>query len=67
MKVTIKDIAKEANVSTATVSKVLNNKDQRISSETRALVLKIAKEKKYIRKRPLNWPFFGDWDLESMP
>lgn len=49
MKVTIKDIAKEANVSTATVSKVLNNKDQRISSETRALVLKIAKEKKYIR------------------
>jgi len=49
MKVTIKDIAKVANVSTATVSKVLNNKDQRISTETRELVLKIAKEKKYIR------------------
>ncbi len=49
MKVTIKDIAKAANVSTATVSKVLNNKDQRISAETRALVLKIAEEKKYIR------------------
>jgi LacI family transcriptional regulator len=49
MKVTIKDIAKAANVSTATVSKVLNNKDQRISAKTRALVLKIAKEKKYIR------------------
>lgn len=48
MKVTIKDIAKEANVSTATVSKVLNNKDQRISSQTRNLVLKIAKEKNYI-------------------
>jgi len=49
MKVTIKDIAKAAGVSTATVSKVLNNKDQRITAKTRALVLKIAKEKKYIR------------------
>lgn len=48
MKVTIKDIAKAANVSTATVSKVLNKKDQRISAETRNLVLKIAKEKNYI-------------------
>lgn len=48
MKITIKDIAKEANVSTATVSKVLNKKDQRISSKTRNLVLKIAREKNYI-------------------
>ncbi len=48
MKITIKDIAKEANVSTATVSKILNNKDQRISSQTRKRVLEIAKNKNYI-------------------
>ncbi|MEA1974297.1 MAG: LacI family DNA-binding transcriptional regulator [Bacillota bacterium] len=48
MKITIKDIAKEAKVSTATVSKVLNRKDHRISDQTRNLVLKIAKDKNYI-------------------
>jgi len=48
MKITIKDIAKKANVSTATVSKILNNKDERISKGTRERVLIIAKENNYI-------------------
>lgn len=48
MKVTIKDIAKEAGVSIATVSKILNKKDQNISEKTRKKVLEIIKEKNYI-------------------
>ena len=51
MKSTIKDIAKLAGVSTATVSKVLNNKDQNISQATREHVLAIAKEHKYMPNR----------------
>ncbi|HWT76998.1 MAG TPA: LacI family DNA-binding transcriptional regulator [Mobilitalea sp.] len=43
---TIKDIAREAGVSIATVSKVLNNK-QKISSETADKVLSIAKALNY--------------------
>lgn len=44
---TIKEIAKLANVSITTVSKVINNKDDNISPETRSRVLKIVKEYNY--------------------
>lgn len=44
---TIKEIAKLAGVSTSTVSKIINQKDESISSETRERVLKIAKEYSY--------------------
>jgi len=46
--VTIKEIAKEAGVSIATVSMILNNKDEKISKTTRARVLDIAKQMNYI-------------------
>lgn len=46
--VTIKEIAKEAGVSIATVSMIFNNKDKSISQATREKVLEIAKEKDYI-------------------
>lgn len=46
MKVTIKDIAKEANVSVATVSRVLNNKPD-VGDETRAKILNIIDEMNY--------------------
>jgi len=45
-KITIKDIAKKAGVSKATVSMVLNNYD-RIADETREKVLRIVKEMNY--------------------
>lgn len=44
---TIREIAQLAGVSSATVSKVLNKKDQHISAETREKILKIAKECHY--------------------
>ncbi|WP_040210415.1 LacI family DNA-binding transcriptional regulator [Clostridium polynesiense] len=47
MKVTIKDIAKLANVSVSAVSLVLNNKPCRISEEKRELIKKIAREHNY--------------------
>lgn len=47
MKVTIKDIAKEANVSVTTVSLVLNHKPCRVAQETRDLIFSIAKKKRY--------------------
>ncbi len=48
MKITIKDIARMAGVSTATVSMVLNNKDEHISALTKEKILSIAKEYSYI-------------------
>ena len=43
----IKDIAKLAGVSASTVSKIINNKDQTISKETRERVLKIVPDYNY--------------------
>lgn len=51
MKITIKDIARMAEVSTATVSKVVNNKDKNISDATRQKVLRIIKEHNYVPNR----------------
>ncbi len=47
MTVTIKDIARQAGVSTATVSKVLNRKDSFIGEETRQKVWALARELNY--------------------
>lgn len=47
MATTIKDIAKRAGVSTATVSKVLNRKDAFIGEETRNRILSLARELNY--------------------
>lgn len=47
MKPGIKDVAKACNVSTTTVSLVLNNKTNRISEETKELVKKVAAEMNY--------------------
>lgn len=48
MKITIKQIAKEAEVSIATVSIILNKKDKKISEATRQRVLDIVKKYNYI-------------------
>ena len=48
MKITIKEIAKEANVSIATVSMVINKKDQNITEVTRNRVLEVVKKHNYI-------------------
>ncbi len=50
-KVTIKDIANTAGVSTATVSKILNKKDKYISDKTRSKVLKIATDNNYVANK----------------
>ncbi|MEA4846339.1 MAG: LacI family DNA-binding transcriptional regulator [Clostridiaceae bacterium] len=47
MRVTIKDVAKKCGVSTTTVSLVLNQRQSRISNDTRDLVLKTAQEMNY--------------------
>lgn len=47
-KVTMMDIAMEANVSKTTVSMVINNRDGNISEETRQKILKIAEKLNYI-------------------
>jgi len=46
-KVTIKDIAKMANVSTATVSRVINNVSDGVGPELRAKIMKIVKDTGY--------------------
>ncbi|MBB6215920.1 LacI family transcriptional regulator [Anaerosolibacter carboniphilus] len=48
MKLTIKDIAKLAEVSTATVSKVINHKDDDIGQATKERVRRIMKEYNYV-------------------
>ncbi len=48
MKITIKDIAKITGLSIATVSMVINNKDDRISPETRQKVLDAIKDTGYV-------------------
>lgn len=47
MSITLKEIALQAGVSVSSVSLVLNNKPNRISSQTRALIIKIAEENQY--------------------
>lgn len=47
MKITIQDVAKKANVSVATVSRVMNG-NYPVKSETRETVLKVIKELSYI-------------------
>lgn len=44
MKITISDIARMANVSKATVSRVINNKPEGVGKETRENILRIIKE-----------------------
>jgi len=51
MKITIKTIAKLSGVSTATVSKVVNGKDENITEGTRNRVLKVIKENNYVPNR----------------
>ncbi len=45
---TIKDIAKAANVSVTTVSRIINHKDENISQQTRERVLRIIDEVGYV-------------------
>ena len=45
---TIRDIANAAGVSVATVSKVLNHRDQNISQETKERILQIIKDSGYV-------------------
>jgi len=47
-KLTIRDIAAHAGVSHTTVSLVLNNKESRVSAETKARILQIAQDMNYI-------------------
>jgi len=47
LKVTIRDIAEKANVSIATVSRVINNKSEGVGEETRKRILKLVKELGY--------------------
>ncbi|WP_125154618.1 LacI family DNA-binding transcriptional regulator [Clostridium rectalis] len=48
MGITIKDIAKEASVSIATVSRVINNKSQGVGKETRKKILSIMEKYNYV-------------------
>ena len=48
MRITMKEIARLANVSVTTVSKVFNNRDMNISEATRKKILDIAAENNYV-------------------
>lgn len=48
MKITIKEVAKEAGVSIATVSMIINKKDKNITDATRKKVLEVVKKHNYI-------------------
>ncbi|WP_326907682.1 LacI family DNA-binding transcriptional regulator [Sedimentibacter sp. MB31-C6] len=48
MKITIKEVAKEAGVSIATVSMIINKKDKNITDATRMKVLEVVKKHNYI-------------------
>ena len=47
MKITIKDIAEMANVSVATVSRVINNKSKGVGEDTRKRILEIVEQYQY--------------------
>ncbi|QUI24028.1 LacI family DNA-binding transcriptional regulator [Vallitalea pronyensis] len=47
MKITIKDIAEKANVSVATVSRVVNNKSKGVGEDTRKRILELVEEYNY--------------------
>lgn len=47
MKVTIKDIAEKANVSVATVSRVINNKSKGVGEDTRKRILELVEQYHY--------------------
>ena len=49
--VRIKDVAEAVGVSTATVSNVINGKDQRVSKEVRAKIQTALEEMGYVRNR----------------
>ena len=48
-RITIKDVAKQADVSIATVSKIINGKDEHISEATRQKVLEIIEQLGYVQ------------------
>ena len=52
----IKDLARIAGVSPSTVSKIMHQKDDNISAETREHVLSIAKQYNYVPAQSLTSP-----------
>lgn len=54
---TLRDIAEKANVSPATVSRILNNDDTlSVTEKTRETVLKVAQDLNYIKKKTVEQP-----------
>ena len=64
-KVTIKDVAREAGVSIATVSNALNDVDV-LKAETKKHVLEVAEKLRYIRKRLKTQQNKGNWTVYLM-
>lgn len=60
---TIRDVAKKANVSVATVSRVLNN-DTTLSTslETKQKIFAAAKELNYVKKKGYISTFMSHWN-----